>query len=293
MSYFSKRINEVLKAKIDIVDGSKANFDIIGIANDAKGKIEFKDVCFKYIDSNLYTLKNINLKINQGETVGIIGPTGCGKTTLVNLIVRFFDPIEGEVLVNDINIKNYQLADLRNKIGYCMQRSNLLNRTVEQNIGLNYDILNDNPTFEQQNIIKNSAKIAQAEYFIDKMPLKYNTVIDQDATNISGGQKQRLSIASAINKPHEILIFDDSFSALDFSTDIKLRNELKRNFPNSTKIFVTSRVSTIINVDKIIYLEKGAIVGIGKHKELLANNENYRQIVLNQLSEKEVFDEKK
>jgi ATP-binding cassette subfamily B protein len=290
--FFSKRINEILKAKIDIIDGIVINYEKLGITQKIKGKIEFKNVSFKFLDSAVFCLKNINLTINPGETIGIIGPTGSGKTTLVNLIPRFFDPDEGEILINDINIKDYQINDLRNKIGYVMQRSNLLNRSIEKNIGLNYNILNSEVTFEQLNAIKNSAKISQAEKFIELLPEKYKTIISQNATNISGGQKQRLAIATAINKPHEILIFDDSFSALDYSTDVKLRKQLEKNFKDSTKIFISSRINTVIKADRIVYIENGVIKGIGNHKELFLKNIQYKQIVLNQISEMEALYEK-
>ena len=276
----AKRINEILDEEITIKDGK-------GLMSKEKGIIEFKNVSFKYPDAEEYVLKDISFKANKGETIAFIGSTGSGKSTLINLIPRFYDVTEGEVLVNNINVKDYKLNDLNNKIGYVSQKAMMFNGTVTSNICFGKS--NNKITQEK---IKEAIEISQAKEFVEKMEDKYEGHIAQLGSNISGGQKQRLSIARAIAKDPEIYIFDDSFSALDYKTDYILRKKLKEYTKDATTLIVAQRIGTIIHADKIIVLKEGECVGIGTHKELLKTCEEYQQIAYSQLTKEELEDEK-
>ena len=276
----AKRINEVLDSVNSIIDGN------IDKDNNVKGKVEFKNVSFKYPDAEEYLLNNISFVANQGETVAFIGSTGSGKSTLINLIPRFYDVTDGEILINDINIKDYKLEHLYNKIGYVSQKPVIFNGDVKSNVSYG-----DNGRKISFDKIKDAIKVAQAEEFVLKMDEEYDTHIARGGTNISGGQKQRLSIARAIARDPEIYIFDDSFSALDYKTDYTLRKELKKYTKDATCLIVAQRIGTIMNADKIIVLDEGNVVGIGKHKELLETCEVYKKIALSQLSKEELENE--
>ena len=281
------RINEVLDVKIKIKDGKVK----IG-KNGVQGKVEFKNVNFKYPNAEEYVLKNISFTANPGETVAFIGLTGSGKSTLINLVPRFYDVTEGEVLVDDVNVKDYEQESLHNLIGYVPQKAVIFKGSIKANVA--YGENGKGPKSEEK--IKEAIKVAQAKEFVNKMPKKYDTQISQGydtqisqgGTNISGGQKQRLSIARAVARDPEIYIFDDTFSALDFKTDAKLRKELKEYTKNATTLIVAQRIGTIMHADKIIVLEDGKCVGMGTHKELLKNCKVYKQIALSQLSEGEL-----
>ena len=275
----SNRINEVLDTEISIKDG-KIDKD----TTDLKGVVEFKNVSFKYPDAEEYLLENISFKANKGETIAFIGSTGSGKSTLINLIPRFYDVTEGEVLVDGINVKEYTQEFLHNKIGYVSQKAVLFDGTVSSNVS--YGDNGEEEVSEEK--IKEAVEIAQAKEFVEKMENSYEAHIAQGGTNISGGQKQRLSIARAIARSPEIYIFDDSFSALDYKTDSMLRKELKKYTGDATNLIVAQRIGTVLNSDKIIVLDEGKIVGEGKHKDLLKNCEVYKQIALSQLSEEEL-----
>ena len=275
----SNRINEVLDTEISIKDG-KIDKD----TTDLKGVVEFKNVSFKYPDAEEYLLENISFKVNKGETIAFIGSTGSGKSTLINLIPRFYDVTEGEVLVDGINVKEYTQEFLHNKIGYVSQKAVLFDGTVSSNVS--YGDNGEEEVSEEK--IKEAVEIAQAKEFVEKMENSYEAHIAQGGTNISGGQKQRLSIARAIARSPEIYIFDDSFSALDYKTDSMLRKELKKYTGDATNLIVAQRIGTVLNSDKIIVLDEGKIVGEGKHKDLLKNCEVYKQIALSQLSEEEL-----
>ena len=272
------RINEVLDTDVSVKDGA-IDKDITREV----GTVEFKNVSFKYPDAEEYLLKNISFKANKGETVAFIGSTGSGKSTLVNLIVRFYDVTDGEILVDGINVKDYKLETLYNKIGYVPQKAVIFNGTVNSNISYGKSL---KKITDQK--IKESALVAQASEFILNMDDAYDTHIAQGGTNVSGGQKQRLSIARAIARDPEIYIFDDSFSALDYKTDATLRSELKKYTKDATSLIVAQRIGTIMNADKIIVLDNGSCVGIGTHKELLKNCDVYEQIALSQLSKEEL-----
>ncbi len=273
------RINEVLDVKIKIKDGKVK----IG-KNGVQGKVEFKNVNFKYPNAEEYVLKNISFVANQGETVAFIGLTGSGKSTLINLVPRFYDVTEGEVLVDGVNVKDYEQESLHNLIGYVPQKAVIFKGTIKSNVSYG----EDGKGKKSEEKIKEAIKVAQAKEFVNKMPKKYDTQISQGGTNISGGQKQRLSIARAVARDPEIYIFDDTFSALDFKTDAKLRKELKEYTKNATTLIVAQRIGTIMHADKIIVLEDGKCVGMGTHKELLKNCKVYKQIALSQLSEGEL-----
>lgn len=275
----AKRINEVLATNPTIFDGD-SDFKKTNI----QGKIEFKNVSFKYNEANKYVLKNINFVAKKGETIAFIGSTGSGKSTLVNLMPRFYDATEGEILINGVDIKKYKLSDLNNKIGYIPQKAFLFSGTVESNIAYG----ENNKGQINFDTIKNAIKIAQGKEFVEKMENQYQAEIAKNGTNLSGGQKQRLSIARAIAREPEILIFDDSFSALDYKTDKKLREALKKEIKNTTKIIVAQRIGTIKDADKIVVLDKGEIVSIGTHQELLKNCTIYKEIALSQLSKEEL-----
>ena len=274
----AKRINEVLESDVSIKEG---NFD--GETKE-QGTVEFKNVSFKYPDADDYLLKNISFKANKGETVAFIGSTGSGKSTLINLIPRLYDATDGEVLVDGVNVKEYKLKALNNKIGYIPQTAVMFTGTVEENISYG-DNGKEKPDL---NKVKEAIRVAQGTEFVEKMEGKYEAHIARGGTNVSGGQKQRLSIARAIARDPEIYIFDDSFSALDYKTDSTLRKELKKYTKDATSMIVAQRIGTIMNADKIIVLDKGECVGIGTHKELLKKCDVYREIALSQLSEEEL-----
>ena len=276
----AKRINEVLDTKNTIIDGNLKETDGKEI-----GTVEFKNVSFKYPDADEYLLQNISFKANKGETLAFIGSTGSGKSTLINLIPRFYDVTDGEVLVDGVNVKEYKLEVLYNKIGYIPQKAVIFNGTVKSNVAFG----DNGKGKKSEELIKEAIKIAQAKEFVEKMEDGYDTHIAQGGKNISGGQKQRLAIARAIARQPEIYIFDDSFSALDYKTDSILRKELKKYTKEATNLIVAQRIGTVINSDKIIVLDEGKIVGIGKHKELLKECEVYKQIALSQLSEEELL----
>ena len=275
----ANRINEVLDTDISIKDGRINESDAKEI-----GTVEFKDVSFKYPDADEYLLKDISFKANRGETVAFIGSTGSGKSTLINLVPRFYDATDGEILVDGINVKDYSQYSLHNKIGYVPQKAVIFNGTVASNIAYG-DNGKDKATIEE---VKKAIEVAQGKDFVEKMDNQYEGHIAQSGTNISGGQKQRLAIARAIARNPEIYIFDDSFSALDYKTDSVLRKELKKYTKDATSLIVAQRIGTIMNADKIIVLDNGKIVGQGTHKELLKNCEVYNQIALSQLSKEEL-----
>ena len=274
----AKRINEVLDTEISIKDGN-----ISSNKAKLKGCVEFKNVSFKYPDAEEYLLKDISFKANKGETVAFIGSTGSGKSTLINLIPRFYDVTDGEVLVDGINVKDYKEEFLHNKIAYVPQKAVIFDGTVSSNVSYG-----DNGKEISDKKIKEAIRVAQAEEFVLKMDDKYNTHISSGGTNVSGGQKQRLSIARAIARDPEIYIFDDSFSALDYKTDSVLRHELKKYTKDATSIIVAQRIGTIMNADTIIVLDTGEVAGMGTHKELLKNCEVYKEIALSQLSKEEL-----
>ena len=278
-SVAAKRINEVLDTESTIEDGDKDIKD-----SGIRGEIEFKNVNFKYPDAEDYVLSDISFSVKKGETLAIIGATGCGKSTVINLIPRFYDVTEGEVLVDGVNVKDYKQKELRNKIGYVSQKATLFGGTVKSNIAYGD---NGKDGFMESDIV-DSVYVAQASEFVEKMGEGYDSYIAQGGGNLSGGQKQRLSIARAVCRHPEIFIFDDSFSALDYRTDRALRSALKKECADATKIIVAQRIGTIRDADKIIVLENGTIAGMGKHDELMKNCEVYRQIAYSQLSKEEL-----
>ena len=273
-----ERIMEVIDTKTKITDG-----EFLGNTK-LMGEVEFKNVSFKYPDADEYILKNISFKAKKGDTLALIGSTGSGKSTIVNLIMRFYDATEGEILIDGKNIKEYKLDALYKKIGYVPQRAVMFNGSVKYNISYG-----DKKVSEKD--MKNAARIAQASEFIDNMPKKYNSNISSGGTNISGGQKQRLAIARAIARDPEIFVFDDSFSALDYKTDYILRKELKEKTKDKTNIIVAQRIGTILNADLIIVLDNGKMVGSGSHKQLLKKCNVYKEIALSQLSKEELNNE--
>ena len=276
-SVSANRINEVLETEPKIKDKKETkHFD-----KSKKGLVEFKNVSFRYPDADTEILEDISFTAKPGQTTAIIGSTGSGKSTIVNLIPRFYDVTSGELLVDGVNVKDVSQKDLRDIIGFVPQKGILFSGTIESNIKYSDEKMSDKKMIE-------AAEIAQATEFIDGKKDKYSSEISQGGSNVSGGQKQRLSIARAIAKDPEIFIFDDSFSALDFKTDSKLREELSKKTKNKTIIIVAQRISTIMNADQIIVLEEGKVVGIGKHEDLLKNNETYKQIAYSQLSEEEL-----
>ena len=276
----ASRINEVLSTDAKIKDGK-------GVKNTKEsGTVEFKNVSFKYPDSDEYILKNISFKANKGDTVAFIGSTGSGKSTLINLIPRFYDATDGEILIDGENIKDYTLEELHNKLGYVPQKAVMFNGSVNYNVSYGKTT---NKILEKD--IKEAVKVAQAKDFVEKMTEKYNSNIAQGGTNISGGQKQRIAIARAIARKPEIYIFDDSFSALDYKTDYLLRKDLKKYTKDSTSLIVAQRIGTIMNATKILVLDEGVCVGIGTHKELLKNCDIYKEIAYSQLSEKDLENE--
>jgi len=279
-SVSAKRIQELLKTDAEIKEGDLDSGSEVGT-------VEFKNVSFKYPDSTKaegYMLRDISFKANKGETVAIIGSTGCGKSSLINLIPRFYDASEGEVLVNGLNVKEYKSESLNNVIGYIPQKAVIFNRNIKDNIA--YGKVNDKKVKLKD--VEYAIDIAQATEIIEKMPKKLKTNIAQGGINISGGQKQRIAIARAIAKKPQIYIFDDSFSALDYKTDYLLRKELNDKEREATKIIVAQRIGTIKEADQIIVLDEGKIVGHGKHEELLKNCEVYKEIAYSQLTKEEL-----
>ena len=272
-----KRIAEVLDKEPVIKEPEV----IDDIGEKFKGNIEFKDVYFRYHDADEDILENISFKATPGTTTAIIGGTGSGKSTLINLIPRFFDVTGGEILIDGINVKKLDLYNLRENIGYVPQKGILFKGTIKENIAFGKKKIDKKK-------VEEAARISQSEEFINEKKNKYDEEISQGGTNVSGGQKQRLSIARAIYKNPSIYIFDDSFSALDFKTDKNLRHELKTVTKNSTVIIVAQRISTVLNADQIIVLDEGKIVGIGKHEELMKNCEIYKEIALSQVTEEEL-----
>lgn len=274
----SNRVEEVLNQEITIINSNKTvDIDIDKI----KGKLEFKNVNFYFKDAQELVLKNISFIANPGETIAIIGSTGSGKSTIINLIERFFDTKEGEILIDDINIKDMKLEDLRNILGYIPQKGVLFKGNISSNIKY------DNKYISDEDMIK-SADISQSLSFISEKEKGFESEVAQGGTNLSGGQKQRISIARALAKNPKIALFDDSFSALDPKTDLIVRNKIKENMKDSTKIIVAQRISTILDADKIIVLDEGEIIGIGRHEELLKNCDTYIQIAKSQLNIGEV-----
>ena len=275
----AKRINEVLETKITIKNGTNTQSPI-GVL----GQVEFKNVSFKYPDADDYVIKNISFKANRGETIAFIGATGAGKSTLINLIPRFYDATEGEVLVDGVNVKEYDQKYLRNKLGYVSQKVTLFEGTVESNVAFGE---NGKSEITKNDVIY-GVYAAQAAEFVENLDGEYDAHISQGGTNLSGGQKQRLSIARAIARYPEILIFDDSFSALDYKTDSKLRKFLKKESIGTTMLVVAQRISSIRDADKIIVLEDGQMVSIGKHDELMKTCNVYKEIAYSQLSKEEL-----
>lgn len=275
----AKRVNEVLNTEVSVIEGK---FD--GKTKE-EGTIEFKNVSFKYPDADEYLLRDISFKVNQGETVSFIGSTGSGKSTLINLVPRFYDVTDGEILVDGINVKEYKESVLNEKIGYVAQKAVIFSGSVKYNITYGKKMKKDT--------INDALRISLAEDFVKNMKSKENTKIAQGGTDISGGQKQRLSIARAIAKKPSIYIFDDSFSALDYKTDLKLRTGLKKYTSMATTLIVAQRIGTIMYSDKIVVLDQGRIVGMGTHKELLKKCKVYQEIAYSQLSKEELDNEGK
>ncbi len=273
------RINEVLDQQSTIQDGTKKE----GLKG-MKGVVEFKNVSFKYPDADEYLLKNISFTVNKGETIAFIGSTGSGKSTLINLVPRFYDVTDGEILIDGVNVKDYTLETLHNKIGYVPQKAFMFTGSVRENVA--YGENGQGEITDKK--IEEAIEIAQATDFVTKMENGYDGHIARGGTNVSGGQKQRLAIARAIARNPEIYIFDDSFSALDYKTDATLRKALKNYTQDATSMIVAQRIGTIMKADKIIVLDKGECVGIGTHKELLKNCPVYQEIALSQLSKEEL-----
>lgn len=280
-SVSAKRINEVLDTPLSIKDGTFTG------ETKKTGEVEFKNVSFKYPDAEDYVLENISFTAKKGETVAFIGSTGSGKSTLINLVPRFYDATEGEILIDGINIKEYKKETLNNKIGYVPQKAVMFSGSVSSNVAYG-DNGKEDADIDQ---IKKAVDIAQAKEFVEKMEEGYDSHIARGGTNVSGGQKQRLAISRAICRDPEIYIFDDSFSALDFKTDKILRKRLKEEIKDATSLIVAQRIGTISDADKIIVLDEGKMVGIGTHSELLENCEIYKEIALSQLSKEELENE--
>lgn len=272
----AERINEVLERDVNIKEGSVSE-------GREHGTVEFKNVSFRYPHASEDELSNISFKINKGQTLAIIGATGSGKTTLISLIPRFYDATEGEVLVDGVNVKNYKFDTLYDKLGYVTQKAVLFAGSVRENV-----FFGESATPETDEELKNAIELSQAEEFVDKLPDGTEHMISQMGRNVSGGQKQRLSIARALSRKPEILVFDDSFSALDYKTDAKLREGLNEKLGDTTKIIVAQRISTIRHADKIIVLDRGEAVGMGTHEELMKNCDVYKEIALSQLSAAEL-----
>lgn len=272
----AERINEVLERDVNIKEGSISE-------GREQGTVEFKNVSFRYPHASEDELSNISFKINKGQTLAIIGATGSGKTTLISLIPRFYDATKGEVLVDGINVKDYKFDTLYDKLGYVTQKAVLFAGSIRENV-----FFGESAAPETDEELKNAIELSQAEEFVDKLPDGTEHMISQMGRNVSGGQKQRLSIARALSRKPEILVFDDSFSALDYKTDAKLREGLNEKLKDTTKIIVAQRISTIRHADKIIVLDRGEAVGMGTHEELMKNCDVYKEIALSQLSAAEL-----
>lgn len=272
----AERINEVLERDVNIKEGSVSE-------GREQGTVEFKNVSFRYPHASEDELSNISFKINKGQTLAIIGATGSGKTTLISLIPRFYDATEGEVLVDGVNVKSYKFDTLYDKLGYVTQKAVLFAGSIRENV-----FFGESAAPETDEELKNAIELSQAEEFVDKLPDGAEHMISQMGRNVSGGQKQRLSIARALSRKPEILVFDDSFSALDYKTDAKLREGLNEELKDTTKIIVAQRISTIRHADKIIVLDRGEAVGMGTHEELMKNCDVYKEIALSQLSAAEL-----
>lgn len=272
----AERINEVLERDVNIKEGSVSE-------GREQGTVEFKNVSFRYPHASEDELSNISFKINKGQTLAIIGATGSGKTTLISLIPRFYDATDGEVLVDGINVKDYKFDTLYDKLGYVTQKAVLFAGSIRENV-----FFGESAAPETDEELKNAVELSQAEEFVDKLPDGTEHMISQMGRNVSGGQKQRLSIARALSRKPEILVFDDSFSALDYKTDAKLREGLNEKLKDTTKIIVAQRISTIRHADKIIVLDRGEAVGMGTHEELMKNCDVYKEIALSQLSAAEL-----
>ena len=272
----AERINEVLERDVNIKEGSVSE-------GREQGTVEFKNVSFRYPHASEDELSNISFKINKGQTLAIIGATGSGKTTLISLIPRFYDATEGEVLVDGVNVKSYKFDTLYDKLGYVTQKAVLFAGSIRENV-----FFGESAAPETDEELKNAIELSQAEEFVDKLPDGTEHMISQMGRNVSGGQKQRLSIARALSRKPEILVFDDSFSALDYKTDAKLREGLNEKLKDTTKIIVAQRISTIRHADKIIVLDRGEAVGMGTHEELMKNCDVYKEIALSQLSAAEL-----
>lgn len=272
----AERINEVLERDVNIKEGSVSE-------GREQGTVEFKNVSFRYPHASEDELSNISFKINKGQTLAIIGATGSGKTTLISLIPRFYDATEGEVLVDGVNVKDYKFDTLYDKLGYVTQKAVLFAGSIRENV-----FFGESDAPETDDELKNAIELSQAEEFVDKLPDGTEHMISQMGRNVSGGQKQRLSIARALSRKPEILVFDDSFSALDYKTDAKLREGLNEKLGDTTKIIVAQRISTIRHADKIIVLDRGEAVGMGTHEELMKNCNVYKEIALSQLSAAEL-----
>lgn len=272
----AERINEVLERDVNIKEGSVSE-------GREQGTVEFKNVSFRYPHASEDELSNISFKINKGQTLAIIGATGSGKTTLISLIPRFYDATEGEVLVDGVNVKNYKFDTLYDKLGYVTQKAVLFAGSIRENV-----FFGESAAPETDEELKNAIELSQAEEFVNKLPDGTEHMISQMGRNVSGGQKQRLSIARALSRKPEILVFDDSFSALDYKTDAKLREGLNEKLGDTTKIIVAQRISTIRHADKIIVLDRGEAVGMGTHEELMKNCDVYKEIALSQLSAAEL-----
>lgn len=272
----AERINEVLERDVNIKEGS------VSVGRE-HGTVEFKNVSFRYPHASEDELSNISFKINKGQTLAIIGATGSGKTTLISLIPRFYDATEGEVLVDGVNVKDYKFDTLYDKLGYVTQKAVLFAGSIRNNV-----FFGESAAPETDEELKNAIELSQAEEFVDKLPDGTEHMISQMGRNVSGGQKQRLSIARALSRKPEILVFDDSFSALDYKTDAKLREGLNEKLGDTTKIIVAQRISTIRHADKIIVLDRGEAVGMGTHEELMKNCDVYKEIALSQLSAAEL-----
>lgn len=278
-SVSAKRINEVLDTEPTIIDGARTEGK-----PGMTGEIEFRNVSFKYPGAAEYVLQSVSFSAKQGETIAFIGSTGSGKSTLINLIPRFFDATEGEVLIDGVSVKDYAAEALYNKIGYVPQKAALFRGTISSNVGYG----DNGVEAATEEAIKAAVSIAQGAEFVEQMEGQYEAAISQGGSNVSGGQKQRLSIARAVYRNPEIYIFDDSFSALDYKTDRALRSALKKETAGITSVIVAQRIGTIMDADQIIVLDEGRIVGKGTHKELLASCEVYKEIAMSQLSEEEL-----
>ena len=272
----AERINQVLDRKASITEGTLKN-------GKETGTVEFKNVSFRYPRASADELSNINFRVNKGETLAIIGATGSGKTTLISLIPRFYDATAGEVLVDGVNVKDYAFDALYDKLGYVTQKAVLFSGTIRDNV-----LFGESAAGADDNTLNSAIELSQAKEFVDKLPEGTEYEIAQLGRNVSGGQKQRLSIARALARKPEILIFDDSFSALDYRTDAKLREGLSEQLDGTTKIIVAQRISTIRHADKILVLDRGETVGMGTHEELMKSCEVYREIAISQLSASEL-----